>query len=207
MQKILLIGAGALARDMITSFGIGRFCAAYVDPAYAPDEPPYGIKLVSDWREAAREATHFVLAIADMAQRARMVSQATEAGLQAADALIVEDARLASDVIIGKGSVVGHFAAVGPGARLMEHVLVMHGCTVGHDTQLAANVVLCSGVRTGGYSAVGRDCFIGPNAVVSPHVKVGAQCHVAAGAVCFRNVPDERIAIGNPARLSTAWPA
>ena len=48
---------------------------------------------------------------------------------------------------------------------------------------------------------IGRGADIGVNAVVLPGVRVGANCIVGAGAVVNRNIPDNVIAAGVPARV------
>ena len=201
MERILLIGAGALARDIIDYFGHDRFVAVFVDPEHAAGAAALaGLDVLSDWTAARARASHYFVAIGDMAGRHHMQAAARAAGLQPASPLISPDARLAADCRIGRGTVVGYFSMVGPAATIGEDCVVMHGCTVGHDSVLERNVVMCPGTRIGGYTRVGADVFFGPNAVLSPHVAVGAGCHVAAGAALFRDVAAKRLVIGNPAR-------
>lgn len=200
MERILLIGAGALARDMVECFGRDRFIAVFVDPEHAAHATLAGLDVLSDWSAARARASHYLVAIGDMAGRRQTLAAARGAGLQPASPLVSTDARLAADCRIGRGSAIGHFSMVGPAATIDEDCVVMHGCTVGHDSVVGQNVVMCPGTRIGGYTRVGADVFFGPNAVLSPRVAVGAGCHVAAGAAVFRDVPAARLVIGNPAR-------
>jgi maltose O-acetyltransferase len=48
--------------------------------------------------------------------------------------------------------------------------------------------------------AIGRDCWIGGGAIIQPGVTIGDRCIVGAGAVVTRDVPDDTIVVGNPAR-------
>jgi maltose O-acetyltransferase len=57
-----------------------------------------------------------------------------------------------------------------------------------------------------GYSKVGRvdignDVFIGADAVILPNVKIGNRVIVGAGSVVSRNIPDNSVAVGNPAHV------
>jgi hypothetical protein len=88
MPKILLLGAGSLARDIIviaqnTAMPIGglpkgdplaedapdylrsaQFTMAYVDAAYRGSEPDCeGVRICTNWDEAVALSTHFVLGI------------------------------------------------------------------------------------------------------------------------------------------------
>lgn len=47
---------------------------------------------------------------------------------------------------------------------------------------------------------IGRDCWIGGAAIIQPGVTIGDRCIVGAGAVVTKNVPDDTIVVGNPAR-------
>lgn len=48
---------------------------------------------------------------------------------------------------------------------------------------------------------IGDDSWIGGGAIVCPGVTIGARCVVAAGSVVTRDVPDDTLVAGNPARI------
>jgi len=48
---------------------------------------------------------------------------------------------------------------------------------------------------------VGDDCWIGGGAIICPGVKIGNGSVIGAGAVVTKNVPDNSLALGNPARV------
>jgi len=57
-----------------------------------------------------------------------------------------------------------------------------------------------------GYSRVGRICigshvFIGADAIILSNVKIGDYCIIGAGAVVTKDIPDNSVAVGNPARV------
>ncbi len=47
---------------------------------------------------------------------------------------------------------------------------------------------------------IGRDCWIGGGAILSPGVTLGDRVIVGAGAVVTKDVGDDQIVVGNPAR-------
>lgn len=47
---------------------------------------------------------------------------------------------------------------------------------------------------------IGRDCWIGGSAIISPGITIGDRVIVGAGAVVTKDVPDDAIVVGNPAR-------
>jgi acetyltransferase-like isoleucine patch superfamily enzyme len=48
---------------------------------------------------------------------------------------------------------------------------------------------------------IGSNCFIGANAMIMPGVRVGNSCIIGAGSVVTKDVPDNSLAAGNPARV------
>ena len=48
---------------------------------------------------------------------------------------------------------------------------------------------------------IGDDCWIGGGAIICPGVTIGKGCVIGAGAVVTRNIPDNSLAVGNPARV------
>ena len=58
-----------------------------------------------------------------------------------------------------------------------------------------------TGVEHGEPITVGDDVWIGGNAVICPGVTIGNRCIIAAGAVVVKDVPDDTMVGGNPARI------
>lgn len=63
-----------------------------------------------------------------------------------------------------------------------------------------------------GYSRVGRidigdDVFIGADAIILPNVKIGSRVIVGAGSVVTKDIPDNSIVVGNPARVIGTYDA
>lgn len=49
---------------------------------------------------------------------------------------------------------------------------------------------------------IGDDCWIGGGAILCPGVTIGSRCVIGAGAVVTKNIPDDSLAVGNPARVT-----
>ncbi len=48
---------------------------------------------------------------------------------------------------------------------------------------------------------VGDNCYIGNNVIILPGVTIGNRCIIGAGAIVSRDVPDNSVAVGVPARV------
>lgn len=49
--------------------------------------------------------------------------------------------------------------------------------------------------------SIGNDCWIGGNAVICPGVKIGNGCVIGAGTVVTKDIPNNSLAVGNPAKV------
>lgn len=48
---------------------------------------------------------------------------------------------------------------------------------------------------------IGKRCFIGANAIIMPGIKIGDEVVVGAGAVVTKDVPDNCVVVGVPAKI------
>lgn len=48
---------------------------------------------------------------------------------------------------------------------------------------------------------IGDDCWIGGNTVILPGITIGNGCVIGAGSVITKNIPDDSLAVGNPAKV------
>ncbi len=48
--------------------------------------------------------------------------------------------------------------------------------------------------------SVGDDCWIGGSSVILPGVTIGNRCIIGAGSVVTKDVPDDSVVAGNPAK-------
>ncbi|MBI5484415.1 MAG: hypothetical protein HY888_08140 [Deltaproteobacteria bacterium] len=200
-RKIILIGSGALARDLVGICGRDFFVGTFIDPGF-PETPVEGLPVFTNWNEARRVASHYALGVLDSSHRQKARQDALKAGLLPMDPFIHHTAQVAAGTKVAPGCLVGCFSVIGPAAELLEDVLVMHSVVVAHDTIIGDGSVLLPGAWIGGYTRVGSGCLIGANSSLVPRITIGSNSFVAAGAACFKDAPPDSVLIGNPARRS-----
>ena len=57
----------------------------------------------------------------------------------------------------------------------------------------------CRSLRVDTY--IGKDCVIGVNAIIMPGVKIGNEVVIGSGSVVTKDIPNNCIAVGNPAKV------
>lgn len=107
------------------------------------------------------------------------------------------------DVTIGDYTRIGiHNTIIGP-VCIGNHVNLAQGITVtalNHNFEDASKRIDEQGISTKPV-VIGDDVWIGANAVILPGVTIGSHCVVAAGAVVTKDVPDNCVVGGVPAKL------
>ena len=132
-------------------------------------------------------------------------------------ASVLEGAVLEDDVDIGP------FARLRKGAHLKSHVhmgnfgevkdsILHEGVKMGHfsyigNADIGANTNIGAGTITCNYDGVGKhpteigeDAFIGSDTMLVAPLKLGNGARTGAGAVVTKNVPDDTLVVGMPAR-------
>ncbi|TVZ26047.1 sugar O-acyltransferase (sialic acid O-acetyltransferase NeuD family) [Gillisia sp. Hel_I_86] len=116
--------------------------------------------------------------------------------------VISKNAEIGSyDIFIGKGCNILPSAVVANGSILGKGCLIYYNAMVTHDCILGDFVELAPGATILGRVEIGDNCHIGANATLLPNVKIGANVVVGAGAVVTKNLPDNCVAVGIPAKI------
>ncbi len=107
------------------------------------------------------------------------------------------------DVVIGEYTRIGiHNTIIGP-VCIGNHVNLAQGITVSalnHNFEDSSRRIDEQGISTKPV-VIDDDVWIGANAVILPGVTIGKHCVVAAGAVVTKDVPDNCMVGGVPAKI------
>ena len=102
---------------------------------------------------------------------------------------------------VERGTVVMANATANADAVVGEGVIVNSGAVVEHDVEVGEYAHVAPNATMGGGSTLGAFSHLGIGASVLPCVHIGARTVVGAGAVVVKNLPDEVVAMGVPARI------
>ena len=92
------------------------------------------------------------------------------------------------DSHLGKGVKVGHFSYIG-------------NATIGAETNIGAGTITCNyDGENKHHTKIGEDVFIGSDTMLVAPLEIGDRARTGAGAVVTKNVKEDTLAVGMPAR-------
>ena len=146
-----------------------------------------------------RKDMDFIVAIGDNETRMHITNRISDLGLQLTT-LIHPRACIASDAIIGPGTVVMANAVVNSGVCISKgciintSAVVEHDCKIGDFTHISVNATVAGAV------SIGRLCFIGAGTTVINNISISDSVIIGAGAVVVEDIMERSTYIGVPAR-------
>jgi acetyltransferase EpsM len=205
--RVLIVGAGnqgCIVADILLAAGDG---GDLTPVGFIDDDPDRCDSLVlgvpvlgtqAQLRDVPHDAV--VVAIGDNARR-ESVSLALEARGERLVTVRHPFSSIARDVTIGPGCMISSGVVVTPGARIGRGTLLNTSSSVDHQSILGAFAHVSVGATVGATVVIGARTLIGIGATVMTGCTVGADCLVGAGALVARNLPDNVVAAGVPARI------
>jgi sugar O-acyltransferase (sialic acid O-acetyltransferase NeuD family) len=100
----------------------------------------------------------------------------------------------------GKGCQFLANSVVAVDVRMGDVCIINHGAIVDHECHLGNGVHIAPGATLCGCVSVGDNTMIGAGAIILPRIKIGVNVIIGAGAVVTKNVLNNSVVIGNPAK-------
>jgi sugar O-acyltransferase (sialic acid O-acetyltransferase NeuD family) len=149
---------------------------------------------------ATIEHDAIVVAIGDNARRRALAEELLARGETLVTARhpftsIATSAAIGAGAMISAGAIVTSRATIGRGVLLNTKASVDHDSVVGDFGHVSA------GATVGAKCAIGDEAMIGIGATIVSGCRVGARSIIGAGAVVVRDIPDDVVAYGVPARV------
>ena len=199
MSEVVVIGAGGHAKAVISTLQAAghRVVAVYDDDQARWGSEILGVPVRGPVAAAGEAgAASGVVAIGGNALRKKIAGRVRLRWLT----VVHPAAWVAPDAQLGAGTVVFAGAIIQPGCVVGQHVIINTGATIDHDCMIADWAHLAPGVRLAGHVGVGEGAFLGIGCSAIPARKIGAWTTVGAGAVVVRDLVDDVVAYGVPAR-------
>lgn len=98
-------------------------------------------------------------------------------------------------VYVGKFSIINPLANIEKGVIINTSAVIEHEVDVQEFSHIGPNATVCGNCK------IGRNVFIGAGAVIKQNITIGDNTIVGAGAVVIKDLNENSIYAGNPAKL------
>ena len=116
--------------------------------------------------------------------------------------------------VISKDSIIGNYnVLLEPGLNIMHNVFISNDVRIGEGTLINNGANIHHNVEIGNYCEISPKVYItgnvtigdfttiGTGAIIIPKVNIGKNCIIGAGSVVNKDIPDNSIAVGTPAKV------
>lgn len=141
-----------------------------------------------------------ILGVGQPALRKKIIKETDELRLPWAR-IIHPKATVSDTASVGEGTFIGPHAFISCNGQIGRNCLIHAGVVVGHDCVIGENTSICACTAIGGACRIGRDVFIGMGSSVIQECTLGDGTTVSMGSAVMKPLPDNVVAMGNPARV------
>jgi UDP-N-acetylbacillosamine N-acetyltransferase len=206
MSKLIFLGAGGIA---IVAAEIARLrgfeIAGFLDEKAEKHGTMFGgAKVLGgfDMLPALRREglDHAVIAFGSCQGRIEFAQKALSYGFSLPN-LIHPSAIISPDAGIGHGAIMMPGTIVNAGSRIGTNIILNTAASIDHDCRIGDGVHIGPGSHLSGLVTVGTATWIGIGSIVRESINIGSNVMVGAGSLVLKDIPDDVVAYGSPAKI------
>ena len=145
------------------------------------------------------ESAEIIIAIGEPSDRKKLFLRVQKAGYSLVN-LVHPGSHVSSSAQLGTGVMIQKSAFIGCDVTVGDNVHIEPGVFIGRDSVVGSHCVFASKAALGGKVSMGQSVFIGLGASVRDRITIGKRVIIGMGAVVIEGVPDDSIAMGQPAK-------
>lgn len=207
-KKIILIGGGGHCKVVISILKkLDNFEIIGIVDNYKSDSFISGIKIIGtddDLKDIYKSSIHNALitvgSIKDNTKRYKLFNMAREIGYNF-PVIISPEAVVDNDVKIDEGTVVMPGCIINIDSFIGKNCIINTGSIIEHDCKIGNHCHIAPGVHVSGSVEVGELSFIGIGTTIIQGIIIGKNVTIGAGSVVIKDIPDNVIAVGTPAKI------
>ncbi|MBT2971820.1 MAG: hypothetical protein B6D72_10755 [gamma proteobacterium symbiont of Ctena orbiculata] len=204
-KPLVIIGSGGHAGCLLDVAQLAAFTVAgFIDRTRSAGALVNGLPVLGGDEllfDTAFTARHrFAVGIGNPVARRRYGELLLEKGADC-PAIVNPSCYVSPYATLGRGVLLMGMNAVNHGARLDDFVALDWQVTIGHGSHLGSAVFAGPGSRVAGDVVCGKDSYLGLGSQVIEQVKIGRGSLIGAGSTVTRDIPDNVVAVGSPAKV------
>lgn len=200
-----IYGASGLGREILElAFQINRVEKRWEGFIFIDDKPMQAVNgiAVYSYKEALTKYAgniEVAIGVGEPATREKLYAKLSEDGIST-PTLIHPSVYIPETTKIGKGVTIQAGCFISCNVVIEDQVYIQPQANIGHDDILKKGCVLSGMANIGGNVTIGKYSYVGLSVAVKQGINIGEYSVVGMYSAVYKDIPDEIIAMGNPAR-------
>lgn len=201
-----IYGAGGLGREvLLLAEQINNIDYKWNEMIFIEDNPRVkylkGNKVIAleEVKKISNKDIEIAIAVGEPYFRRLLKERIYDAGFNLAT-LIHPSVYIPSDTLIEEGTIIGYNCFISCDVIIKENTYIQPCACIGHDSVIGKDTLISTYVSIAGACEIGDETYIGLHVPVKEKVRIGSQTIIGMGSVVMKDIPDQVIALGNPAR-------
>jgi len=115
--------------------------------------------------------------------------------------IISPEAIVDKNVDIDEGTVIMPGSVINVGSIIGKNCIINSGSIIEHDCKIGDHCHIAPGVHISGGVEIDDLSFVGIGSIIIQGIKIGKNVTIGAGSVVIRDIPENTIVVGNPAKV------
>ena len=202
-QNIAIIGAGGFGQEVFNLLDEDLYdCVGFIDYKKKENLPAPIIGIEADMVKLVKKYKfpNCVLAIGDMKIRKKIQNKIDEFSIKYPK--IIDSSVRCFSKDIGNGVIIYPGVIIMNDCKIGKFTLLNSGVTLGHDVIIGDFCNINPGANLAGRIIIGDNVFIGIGASIKENITIGNNVVIGAGSVVLKDVPDNTMVYGVPAKVA-----
>ncbi len=206
MKVLGIYGAGGLGREILE---LARIINEekhiwdgfiFIDDGNVSDEAN-GVKIYKylEAKDKYSVRLQIAMGVGEPAIRKKLFQKIKDDGVET-PTLVHPDVYIPETTKIGSGTVIQGGCFISCNIEMKDYVLIQSHVNIGHDCIIGENSTLSSGTCISGAVHIGDGTYIAVGTLVKQGITIGSDSVVGMGSIVLKDIPENVIALGNPAR-------
>lgn len=212
-KKIVILGTGGNCIDIldaineINSVGSEKIyeCVGFLDDnTDNHGRKFYDVEVISNLESASEfSGCYFVNGIGSHSNfwKKEQIIEKIKVPVERFETIIHPTASVSKMSSLGYGTVILQNVTVASNVSIGNHVIILPNSIISHDDVIEDYTCITGGVCISGGVSVGKSSYLGTNSTIIGNIKIGVNCLVGMGSTVLKDVEDNSVVVGNPARF------
>ncbi|EJB8540138.1 hypothetical protein NB622_21165 [Vibrio parahaemolyticus] len=205
MRKIILYGAKGLGKELLNNIDSDfEHCEVVFFDGISTSDDKFiadNYKIIKDKRTLIQQNnTPIIVAVGGSENRRKIHNELTSCGFQVCG-YVAKDAKVGKlDNVISPTTTILSGTNITMSVVIGVGVLINKNVTISHDVRIGDFCEVSPGATILGRASIGAGSEVGAGAIILPNVTVGCNCKIGAGSVVTKDVENNTVVAGVPAR-------